>query len=226
MMALLRDCGSKHIWTLPSFFWATTTLDTHGVGSVTAGAIICFSTIASSSLLTILRSETGNRRGGLTTGTELGWIWIVYSPGSSPSPVNTSLNWWRTGVEYPVCLPLTSVSYTNSSLTYHISSSLLAWLSLSDSGLGFLGSFVKNVTFIDHMSDRRTSIFEFLQNFSNYQPVLHLKEQRLQISLGLSCLLRLVNVPLVWAVLLCWSVMLSHNMFNHVWTVSIFCPSE
>jgi len=95
-MTLLRGCGSRYIRTLPSFFWATTILDTHWVGSVT-GAIICFSAIASSSVLTVFRSETGNQQGELITGTESGCIWIVYSPGSSPSPVNTSLNRWRTG---------------------------------------------------------------------------------------------------------------------------------
>jgi len=54
--------------TLPSFFCATTMLDTHVVGSV-SGAMICLSAIASNSALTTLHKATGNLRGGLITGT-------------------------------------------------------------------------------------------------------------------------------------------------------------
>jgi len=54
--------------TLPSFFCATTMLDTHGVGSFT-GLMICLTTIVSNSALTIPLKEIGSLQGGLIAGT-------------------------------------------------------------------------------------------------------------------------------------------------------------
>ena len=76
----LSKCAPCHLSFVPPPY-------THGVGSVT-GLIICLAT--SSSALTIPRKDTGRRRGGLTTGTLSECIWIVYSPGSLPRPLNTS----------------------------------------------------------------------------------------------------------------------------------------
>ena len=63
----------------------TTILDTHGVGSVT-GAVISLLTIVFNSVLTTLHCATGSLREEFTMGIASILSWILYSPGSSPSP--------------------------------------------------------------------------------------------------------------------------------------------